>query len=296
MKQRNILPQFGWNTLCLVVSAILIASLVAFVGASHENQTHFLERKNDLAAEWSALRLEEQQLSMYQTKEDLPVTDYAAYTAWKGDFTYKLEYREELYDYPTEFMKMKGLRGESTENIEVTGHIVFTQAKKKVRDRVLTLPGHFAGKGTVSYTIARMSLSKLGEGLIVHLTDGKGKDQIKRRREDTYLKINRASKTYSIRITPGSYEADIDAFGVKVLKTTENKVTRAFIEKMESIDRPVLYPEAVKEMFPEYVWRPDRDNIVLEAFDIPFSRSTNTLSGSYKDEKGGVLSWKFVAF
>jgi hypothetical protein len=141
-----------------------------------------------------------------------------------------------------------------------------------------------------------MSLSRLGEGQVVHLIDGKGQDQIRRNREDTYLKINRARKSYSIRITPGSYEADIDAFGVKVLASSEMKVTKAFIEKMESENRPVLYPEALKKMFPEYQWYPDRDNIVLEAFDIPLPSSTQTLSGSYEDEKGGILSWKFVAF
>ena len=218
------------------------------------------------------------------------------YVRWKGDFHYKLDYRDGLYEGSTEILKMKGLRGETSENIEVKGHIVFTQAKKKIKDRIFTLRGHFAGEGTASYTIARMSLSGIGEARVVHFTDGKGKDQIKRRQEDTYLKINRARNTYSIRITPGSYEADIDAFGVKVLSSTEMKVARAFIDKMESEDRPVPYSEELIKMFPEYDWYPDRDNIVLEAYDMPLPKSGNTLSGSYKDEKEGILTWKFVAY
>jgi hypothetical protein len=130
----------------------------------------------------------------------------------------------------------------------------------------------------------------------VHFKDGKGSAMIKRNSKATYLRRNRAAGHYSFRIEPGTYEPDIDAFGVKVLTATEMKVTRAFIEKMESEERPVLYPEALKSMFPEYDWYPDRDHIVLEAFDMPLPKSGNVLTGSYTDEKGGVLSWKFVAF
>lgn len=220
----------------------------------------------------------------------------ADYVKWRGDFHYKLDYQDGLYDHSVEFMKMKGLVGETDERIEVEGQIVFTEARKEVNKRMVAIPGRFAGEGNVTYSIARMSLSGIGEAKVVYFTDGKGKDQISGHPEDTYLKIDRGRKSYSFRISPGSYEADIDAFGVKVLESTEMKVTSAFIEKMESEGRPVLFPEALKEMFPEYEWSQGRDHIVLEAFDIPLPGPGNALRGTYEDEKGGVLSWNFTSF
>ena len=293
MKSRNLIRRIfsGSFMPCLLIASALL--MISFTGVEYP-------KKNPGVGESSAITdvfLQYEGDGAIMRNRDIngidPVADYVR---WKGEFQYRLEYRDGLYEGSSEFLKMKGLRGETSERIEVTGHVVFTQAKKKIKNRIFSLPGHFAGKGTASYTIARMSLSRLGEAQVVHFTDGKGNDQIKRNRNDTYLKINRARNTYSIRITPGSYEADIDAFGVKVLRTTEMKATRAFIEKMESEERPVLYPEELIRMFPEYDWSPDRDHVVVEAFDIPLPRNRKVLEGSYKDEKGGVLSWKFVAF
>lgn len=293
MKIRNLLQRYfsGFFSPGLIIASALL--MISFTGEEHPKNYPGVEKSGKITDLFSQYGWEGDKMGVLDINGIYPAVNYVR---WKGDFHYRLEYRDGLYEGSTEILGMKGLRGETSEQIEVKGHVVFTQAKKKVRDRLFTLPGHFAGKGTASYTIARMSMSGIGEARVVHFTDGKGTDQIKRRREDTYLKINRARNTYSIRITPGSYEADIDAFGVKVIASTEMKATRALIEKMESEDRPIPYSEKLLEMFPEYEWYPDRDNIVVEAFDIPLPGNRKVLEGSYKDEKGGVLSWKFVAF
>lgn len=293
MKQKIFLQRLfsgSFSSGLFMASALL---MISFTGEEHPKRNVGVEVSSTITDVFSQYRWEGNKRVSLAINDIYPAVNYVR---WKGDFHYRLEYRDGLYEGSTKILGMKGLRGETSEQIEVKGHVVFTQAKKQVRDRLFTLPGHFAGTGTASYSIARMSLSGIGEARVVHFTDGKGNDQIKRRKEDTYLKINRARNTYSIRITPGSYEADIDEFGVKVLAATEMKVTRAFIEKMESIDRPVLFPEKLKDMFPEYDWYPARDHIVVEAFDIPLPGNRKVLEGTCKDEKGGVLSWKFVAF
>lgn len=284
MKSGNILKQIGSGALWLGLSTVLTAVFLSLIGSTQDPQFDNAEMEDrgitDLSApEWNS-----------QIK-DIPVTLESAatplYRGWEGDFHYELKHRDGFFHGASEFLKMKGLRGETIEDIEVKGHIVFTPARGNIL---------YAGKGAVDYSIARMSLSALGEGMIVHLSDGNGVDEIKRNLEGTYLRINRAAGNYSFRIEPGEYEADIDAFGVKVLATTEMKMTQAFIDKMDDEGSPVMYPDALKKMFPTYDWRPDRDHIILEAFRAPLPKSGNTLTGSYTDEKGGVLSWKFKLF
>ncbi len=289
MKSGNILKKIGSGALWLSLGTVLTAVFLSFMGSTHDPQTEYTDMKHRgdtyvYAPEWdSPIR-------------DIPVTSepeaMPVYRGWEGDFHYKLEHRDGFYHGATQFLKMKGLRGETVEDIEVRGHIVFTPVKGNVL---------YAGEGAVNYSIARMSLSALGDGMIVHFSEGNGVDEIKRmvkgtNVEGSFLRMNRAAGNYTFRIEPGEYEADIDAFGVKVFSATEMKITKAFIEKMESEGRPVIYPEALKKMFPEYDWQPDRDWIALEVFRTPLPRSGNTLAGSYTDEKGGVLSWKFTAF
>jgi len=45
-------------------------------------------------------------------------------------------------------------------------------------------------------------------------------------------------------------------------------------------------------MFPDVVKNPDRENIAAEAFGMALPSSGNTLTGSYKDNMGGIFSWK----
>lgn len=72
---------------------------------------------------------------------------------------------------------------------------------------------------------------------------------------------------------------------------SELKVTAAFLNKMEEHNREVPFPELLKEMFPDVVKNPSRENIAAEAFGISLPSSGTTLKGSYKDEKGGIFSW-----
>ena len=75
---------------------------------------------------------------------------------------------------------------------------------------------------------------------------------------------------------------------------SELKISKALINKMEDHDRKIAFPELLKEMFPKAVRNPSRESIAAEAFEVALPSSGYTLKGSYKDEKGGVVSWRFV--
>jgi len=94
-----------------------------------------------------------------------------------------------------------------------------------------------------------------------------------------------------LRITPGISDEELDAFGVGVDSVSEMKLTRAVIEKMEEHNRKIPFPELLKEMFPDVVRNPSRENIAAEAFGIALPSSGYTLKGSKKDKKGGIFSW-----
>jgi len=158
--------------------------------------------------------------------------------------------------------------------------------------------------------------------MVIHFTDGKGSAKIKpfmervvMEREDivekdphdviekqisteygTGIRFNYRNRTYDIRITPGDYDAHLDEFGVPVESSSRIKVTNAMIRKLDAEGRPILYPETLKEMFPDRSKEASRLNVGVEAFGMPFSSSSNTLKGTYTDEKGGVLTWNFKSF
>ena len=47
-------------------------------------------------------------------------------------------------------------------------------------------------------------------------------------------------------------------------------------------------------MFPDIVKNPDRENIAAEALGMVLPSSGNKLTGSYKDNLGGIFSWKLI--
>lgn len=206
---------------------------------------------------------------------------------WRGTFHYELKYSDDFFDPNVSFLKMKGLRGEDVERIILDGNINFTP---KVGNSL------YVGRGAVKYDVSLMHYAALGEGMVIHYTDGNGSEKIIPNRYRTNLRINYRHKKYSLRIDPGIYEADLDAIGLPVENFSNIKVTKAMIRKLEEEGRPILYPETLNEMFPDRSRQADRLNVVVEAFDIPFSSSSNTLKGTYTDEKGGILTWEFVAY
>ena len=222
---------------------------------------------------------------------------------WKGTFHYELNYSDNIFESGVSFLKMKGLRGEDVDRIILDGNINFTP---KVGNRL------YVGSGVVKYDVSLMHYASLGEAMVIHFTDGKGSAKIKPLKElvdddpeidgqiaieyGTRIKFNYRNRSYDMRITPGDYGAHLDEFGVPVESSSRIKVTKAMIRKLEGEGRPILYPETLKEMFPDRSREADRLNVGVEAFGIPFSSSSNTLKGSYTDEKGGILTWKFVAY
>ena len=91
-------------------------------------------------------------------------------------------------------------------------------------------------------------------------------------------------------VSPGISDEDMGAFGVLVKTVSYMKVTRALLEKMESENRKVPFPEMLKKMFPDVKTGEDRESIAGEAFGRPFP-GTGTLKDSSKDEYGGIFSW-----
>ena len=206
---------------------------------------------------------------------------------WKGTFHYELNYSDNIFESAVSFLKMKGLRGEKVERIILDGNIIFTP---KVGNSI------YVGRGTVKYSISLMSYSSLGEAMVIHFTDGKGSAKIVPNRYRTNLRINYRNKKYSLRIDPGIYQADLDAIGLPVEISSRINVTKAMIRKLDAEGRSILYPETLIAMVPDRPRQADRLNVVVEAFDIPFSSLSNSLKGSYTDEKGGVLTWNFKSF
>jgi len=226
---------------------------------------------------------------------------------WKGTFHYKLNYSDDFFYGGVKFLEMKGLRGRNIEKIEVDGNITFAPA---VGNRL------YAGHGSITYAISIMSFSEMGgNASVMHMTNGKGSSKIKplmnKFNEEidddkhkqkfieyqTFIKFDYRNRTYNMRITPGDYEKDLDEFGVVVESSSRIRVTDAMIDKMNELERPILYPEALKSMFKDNDIQKSCENIVFEAFDKPFSPSSNVLKGSYKDTiKGGVLSWELKAY
>ncbi|MCF6294869.1 MAG: hypothetical protein L3J25_04180 [Flavobacteriaceae bacterium] len=222
---------------------------------------------------------------------------------WKGTFHYELNYSDDIFEPGVSFLKMNGLRGEEVERITLDGNINFTP---KVGNSI------YIGRGVVNYSVSLMNYSALGEAMVIHFTNGKGSAKIKPLMElidddseideqirieyQTRIKFDYRNSTYDMRITPGDYDADLDEFGVPVESSSRINVTKAMIRKLEEEGRSILYPETLNEMFPDRPRELDRLDVTVEAFGMPFSYSRNILKGSYKDEKGGILSWKFVAY
>jgi hypothetical protein len=204
---------------------------------------------------------------------------------WKGEIHYKLDRSEGIYDNRITLLKLKGLNGKTLEKIIIDGTVIFEPSDKS---------NVYIGQGNVKYEVSIITVSKLGEAAVIHLTDGKGKEKIELIEEINYLKFNYSKGTYSIRITPGISDEEMDAFGVFVESVSELKITRAFINKMEEHNRNVPFPEFLKKMFPDMVKYPDRENIAAEALGMTIPSSGRTLKGSFKDNRGGIFSWKIT--
>jgi len=205
---------------------------------------------------------------------------------WEGEIHYKLDRSEGISDNSISFLKLKGLYGHTQEQVIIDGTVIFEPSDN---------PNVYVARGKVKYDVSIITISKLGEAMVVHMTEGKGSEIIEPIKEINYLRFNRYPGTYSLSITPGISDEELDSFGVFVESVSEMKVTRALINKMEEHDRKIPFPELLKEMFPDVVKNPDRESIAIEAFDIAFPTSGNTLKGSYKDEKGGIFTWKLTS-
>lgn len=200
---------------------------------------------------------------------------------WKGTVRYTLDLEEEIYRHDISFMKLKGLFGQDFRKIIFEGEITFIPSNR---------PNLFVATGEVKYDVSLISVSGLGQAMVVHLTDGKGKEKLDPVHHINYLRINRGSGTYSLAVSPGIEDEEMGAFGVYVKTVSYMKVTRAFLEKMESENRKVPFPEMLKKMFPDVKTGEDRESIAGEAFGRPFP-GTSTLKDSAKDENGGVFTW-----
>ena len=212
-------------------------------------------------------------------------TQFRNVKRWKGEMLYKLDRSEGVYDNRVTFLKLKGLNGKTLEKIIINGTVIF-EPSDKIND--------YIGRGKVKYEVSIITVSKLGEAMVVHLTNGKGSEKIEPIEDINYLKFNYSRGTYSIRITPGISDEEMDAFGVFVESVSEMKITKAFMNKMEEHNRKILFPEFLKKMFPDTVKNPDRENISAEAFEMKLPSSGKMLTGSFKDDRGGIFSWKIT--
>jgi hypothetical protein len=200
---------------------------------------------------------------------------------WKGTVRYTLDLKEDIYRQDISFMKLKGLQGQDYRKIVFKGEITFLPTNR---------PDLFVAKGDVNYEVSLISVARLGQAMVVHLTDGKGKEKVEPVYQINYLRIDRESGTYSLAVSPGIEDEDMGAFGVLVETVSYMKVTRAFLEKMESENRDVPFPEMLKRMFPDVKKETDRESIAGEAFGRPFT-GTGVIKDSVKDENGGIFSW-----
>ena len=217
----------------------------------------------------------------------LPVVQTGSLTAgdgvrgWKGTVRYALDINDEMYRNDISFLKLKGLYGQDSKKIIFEGVITFIPTNK---------PNLFLATGEVTYNVSLISISKLGDAMVIHLTDGKGKEKLEAEHQINYLRVNRRNGTYSLSVAPGISDEDMGAFGVLVKTGSYMKVTRALLEKMESENRKVPLPEMLKKMFPDVKTGEDRESISGEAFGRPFP-GTGPLKDSSKDRYGGVFSW-----
>ncbi|MEN8223498.1 MAG: hypothetical protein ABFR36_09615 [Acidobacteriota bacterium] len=200
---------------------------------------------------------------------------------WKGTVRYSLDLKDEIYRNDISFMKLKGLYGQDFKKINFEGEITFIPTNK---------PNLFLATGEVKYEVSLISISKMGAAMVIHLTDGKGKEKLEPEHQINYLRINRGSGTYSLSVAPGISDEDMGTFGVLVKTVSYMKVTRAFLKKMDEENRKVPFPEMLKKMFPDVKTGEDRESISGEAFSRPFP-GTGTLKDSSKDENGGIFSW-----
>jgi hypothetical protein len=200
---------------------------------------------------------------------------------WKGTVRYSLDFNDEIFRNNISFLKLKGLYGQDSKKIVFEGIITFIPTN---------IPNLFVATGEVKYNVSLMSIAKMGEAMVIHHTDGKGKEKLEPVHQINYLRINRGSGTYSLSVSPGISDENLDAFGVLVKTASYFKVTRAVLEKMESENRQIPFPETLKKMFPDVKTGEDRESIVGEAFGRPFP-GTGTIKDSSKDEYGGIFSW-----
>ncbi|HUV79051.1 MAG TPA: hypothetical protein VMW06_13455 [Desulfobacterales bacterium] len=223
---------------------------------------------------------------------------------WKGEFHYKLDYKDFIYENNVEFFKLKGLSGQTFEKVIIDGEVTFNLLRDKNADpnendllfENSETTGVYVGQGEAKYSVSIINVSRLGEAAIVHLTNGKGNEKIEPVKYINYLRFDYYGGTYSLSISPGISDEELGASGVFVESISEIKVTRAVINKMEEHNRDIPFPELLKRMFPDVIKNPSRENIAAEAFGMAIPSSGYILKGSYKDEKGGVFTWKLTGF
>lgn len=200
---------------------------------------------------------------------------------WQGTVRYALDHKEDIYRHDISFMKLKGLLGQDFRKIIFEGTITFIPTNR---------PNFFVAQGKVNYDVSMISVAKMGEAMIVHTTGGKGMEKVEPIHQINFLEISPQDGTYFISVSPGVEDEELGAFGVPVQAVSYMKVTRAFLDKMESENRKVPFPESLKKMFPDVKTDHDRESIRGEAFGRPFP-GTETIKDSVTDEYGGKFSW-----
>jgi hypothetical protein len=60
--------------------------------------------------------------------------------------------------------------------------------------------------------------------------------------------------------------------------------------------KTTVLKKTINSMFPDRARALDRLDVAVRAVDMPLSKTRNILKGSYKDEKGGILSWHLVSY
>jgi len=200
---------------------------------------------------------------------------------WQGTVRYALDLKEDIYRHDISFMKLKGLQGQDFQKIIFEGTVTFIPTNR---------PNLFVAKGKVKYDVSMISVARMGDAMVVHTTGGKGTEKVEPIHQINFLEISPGNGTYSLSVSPGVEDEEMGAFGVPVLAVSYMKVTEAFLEKMESENRDVPFPELLKRMFPDVKSDQDRESIRGEAFGRPFP-GTETIKGSVTDDYGGKFSW-----
>ena len=204
-------------------------------------------------------------------------------TGWKGTFSYKLNAdRDESFgDYS--FLASSGeLSSQSEDRIDLEGEVTFSGGSG----------GKFVGHGTASYRLESYSLVQWGDKRILDTTSGSGRSDILDEREINFLQFYLHDGSYSLSIAPGRSCTETDEFGVDVNTSGQLQITDSFLKDLEDADRDVPFPQLLRAMFPENTGGRGCQDVGFTVAAFPLPAFGNTLSGSWTDFRGGVLSWQ----